>query len=65
MHTSDRPTSSQAAEVFQSSRLEDCRGCFVATTEHPQRAEGIAVRTNVLNGTARIEWAPHTESYVE
>ena len=49
----------------QSIRLKDCWGCFVATTEHPQRAEAIAVRTNVLNGTARIEWAPHTEGYVE
>jgi hypothetical protein len=38
---------------------------FVATNEHPQRAEAIAVRTNVLNGTARIEWAPHTVGYVD
>ena len=30
-----------------------------------ERAEAIAVRTNVLNGTARIEWAPHTEGYVD
>jgi hypothetical protein len=40
-------------------------GCFVVTNEHPQRAEAIAVRTNVLTGTARIEWAPHTEGYVD
>ena len=56
---------SQEAEVFNRSDSRTVWGCFVATTEHPQRAEAIAVRTNVLNGTARIEWAPHTEGYVE
>ena len=62
-----RATHSGDHEVGARSSVRSVYTSLGQGSEDPavRRAEAIAVPTNVLNGTARTEWAPHTAGYVE